>query len=88
MLGMSQESITYAHRDKGNFIKEGLMKSRQFLLLGLTVIITVALLFTYGCPPPKTEPVRPVKITFWCAVTQRDEARSSITDFASPRGCA
>ena len=38
------------------------MKSRTFLLLGLTVIITVALLFTYGCPPPKTEPVRPVKI--------------------------
>lgn len=38
------------------------MKNRRFLLLGITVIITGTLLFLYGCPPPKTEPVRPVKI--------------------------
>ena len=38
------------------------MKNRISLLLGLFVIITASLLFLYGCPPQKTEPVRPVKI--------------------------
>jgi nitrite reductase (cytochrome c-552) len=38
------------------------MKNKKLLLLGLFVIITASLLFLYGCPPQKTEPVRPVKI--------------------------
>ncbi len=38
------------------------MNKRKYLLLGLLSIISAALLFLYGCPPPKTEPVRPVKI--------------------------
>lgn len=62
MLGLPQESVTHEHRDKTNFIEEDFMKGRKSILLGLTVIITVALLFIYGCPPPKTEPVRAVKI--------------------------
>ena len=62
MLGLSQEDISYAYRNKGNFLKEGFMKGKGYLLSGLTIIITVSLLFIYGCPPPKTEQVRPVKI--------------------------
>ena len=38
------------------------MNNRKVLSLGLTVIIVGALLSIYGCPPPKSEPVRPVKI--------------------------
>ncbi|MBI4823828.1 MAG: ammonia-forming cytochrome c nitrite reductase subunit c552 [Nitrospirae bacterium] len=38
------------------------MKRRFQLPVYLTVLTIVAVLFLYGCPPPKTEPVRPVKI--------------------------
>jgi nitrite reductase (cytochrome c-552) len=38
------------------------MKNKKYLLLSLTISITVSLLFLCGCPPPKTEPVRAVKI--------------------------
>jgi nitrite reductase (cytochrome c-552) len=38
------------------------MKNRKSLLSVLLLIITASLLFLYGCPPQKTEPVRPVKI--------------------------
>jgi nitrite reductase (cytochrome c-552) len=38
------------------------MENRKSVILGLSAIIVTALLFIYGCPPPKTEPVRPVKI--------------------------
>jgi nitrite reductase (cytochrome c-552) len=62
MLGLSSKNDTYACRDEGNFLKEGSMKNRKLLFLSLIVIITGALLFMYGCPPPKTETVRPVKI--------------------------
>jgi nitrite reductase (cytochrome c-552) len=35
---------------------------RKIPLLFLSVLIVTALLFSYSCTPPKTEPVRPVKI--------------------------
>jgi len=38
------------------------MEKRNFVISALFLAITSALLFLYGCPPPKTEPVKPVKI--------------------------
>lgn len=38
------------------------MKNTMFLRLGVFVVVATALLFFYGCPPPKSEPVKPVKI--------------------------
>ena len=38
------------------------MKKRSCLPLIMLLLVAAAALFLYGCPPPKTEPVRPVKI--------------------------
>jgi nitrite reductase (cytochrome c-552) len=38
------------------------MKMREGFLLGLTALLAAAVLVLPGCQPPKSEPVRPVKI--------------------------
>jgi nitrite reductase (cytochrome c-552) len=38
------------------------MDTRKCILFGLFIMVMVSLFFLCGCPPPKTEPVRPVKI--------------------------
>lgn len=38
------------------------MRRRNYLTLITLVVMVTGLLVLYGCPPPKTEPVRPVKI--------------------------
>ncbi len=38
------------------------MRKRNYITLVMFIVIAVAMVLFYGCPPPKTEPVRPVKI--------------------------
>jgi nitrite reductase (cytochrome c-552) len=62
MLGLSQEYNPYAYGDKGNNLKEGSMKQIKYGLSVFFIPIIIGLFFMMGCTPPKTEPVRPVKI--------------------------
>ncbi len=38
------------------------MKKERRLIFGLITLTVISIVFFYGCPPPKSEPVRPVKI--------------------------
>jgi nitrite reductase (cytochrome c-552) len=63
VLGLPQEDIASAQRRDGNVIERRFgMKMREGFLLGLTALLAAAVLVLPGCQPPKSEPVRPVKI--------------------------